>query len=214
VAVGGQQLTVQGLGGVYDEIFLPLHGNHQADNAALALAAVEAFFGAGVKRQLDVDAVREGFAAVTSPARLEPIRSAPTVLLDAAHNPHGARALAKAIDEEFAFRRLVGVVSIMSDKNAAGILAELEGVLSDIVLTRNSTQRAMNSDELADIAKEIFGEERIHVEPNLPDAIDTAIGLADEVTEPGQSPAGAGVLITGSVLTVGEARTIFGKDPL
>ena len=123
VAVGGQVLQLQGLGGVYSDVFLPLHGEHQAHNAAVALAAVEAFFGAGAQRQLDVDAVRAGFAAATSPGRLERMRSAPTVFIDAAHNPAGAAALAQALGEEFDFRFLVGVVSVMADKDVGGILA-------------------------------------------------------------------------------------------
>ncbi len=109
VAVGGQFLSLQGLGGVYDEIFLPLHGAHQAQNAAVALAAVEAFFGAGAAHGvLDIETVRAGFAQVRSPGRLEAIRSAPTILLDAAHNPSGLRATLVAVAEAFEFRRLVG----------------------------------------------------------------------------------------------------------
>ncbi len=138
VAVGGQLLELQGLGGVYSDIFLPLHGEHQAHNAVLALAAVEAFFGAGAQRQLDIDAVRAGFAAVTSPGRLERLRIAPTVFIDAAHNPAGATALAQALQEEFDFRFLVGVVSVMADKDVDGILAALEPVFDQIVVT---TQR-------------------------------------------------------------------------
>src|SRR5690606_26347514 len=114
VAVGGQMLELRGLGGIYSEIFLPLHGEHQAHNAALALAAVEAFFGAGAQRQLDVDAVREGFASVINPGRMERVRSAPTVFVDAAHNPAGAAALAETLQSEFDFRFLVGVVSVLA----------------------------------------------------------------------------------------------------
>jgi dihydrofolate synthase/folylpolyglutamate synthase len=213
VAVGGQVLRLQGLGGVYDEIFLPLHGAHQAANAALALAAVEAFFGAGAQRQLDVEAVREGFASVTTPGRLERVRSAPTVLVDAAHNPHGARALAAALTEDFAFRRLVAVVGVMGDKDAAGILGELEPVVSEVVLTRNSSPRALDADELAALAKGVFGEDRILVEPRLDDAIETAVRLAEETDDPSEPVSGAGVLVTGSVVTAGEARALFGKDP-
>lgn len=213
VAVGGQMLSLQGLGGVYDEVFVPLHGMHQAENAALALAAVEAFFGAGRERQLDMDAVRGAFALVSSPGRLEPVRSAPTVLLDAAHNVHGARALAAALRSEFAFRKLIGVLGVMRDKDAQGILTELEPVLSEMVLTQNSQPRAMDADSLAGIAKEIFGEERIVVEPRLTDALETAVRLAEEVGQPGESLSGAGVLVTGSVVTVGEARSLFGKEP-
>jgi dihydrofolate synthase/folylpolyglutamate synthase len=213
IGVGGQLLKLQGLGGVYDEIFLPLHGKHQAANAANALAAVEAFFAAGPQAQLDIDAIRLGFAAVTSPGRLEPVRSAPTVLLDAAHNPHGATALAAALSEEFDFRKLVGVIAILADKDARGILAALEPVLNDVVLTENSSARSMPVDDLAAIAKEIFGEERILVEAQLPSAVEAAIELAEDIAEPGHPLSGAGVIITGSVVTAGEARALFGKEP-
>jgi dihydrofolate synthase/folylpolyglutamate synthase len=213
IAVGGQLLKLQGLGGIYDEIFLPLHGRHQAANAANALAAVEAFFAAGPQSQLDQDAIRQGFAAVSSPGRLEPVRSAPTVLLDAAHNPHGATALAAALTEEFNFRKLVGVIAILADKDARGILTALEPVLAEVVLAENSSARSMPVDELAAIAKDIFGAERIVVEPQLPSAVETAIELAEDIGEPGQPLSGAGVIITGSVVTAGEARALFGKEP-
>ncbi|HEX4223843.1 MAG TPA: folylpolyglutamate synthase/dihydrofolate synthase family protein [Pseudonocardiaceae bacterium] len=213
IAVGGQLLKLQGLGGVYDEIFLPLHGRHQAANAANALAAVEAFFAAGPQSQLPIDAIRQGFAAVASPGRLEPVRAAPTVLLDAAHNPHGAAALAVALGEEFDFRKLVGVVAILADKDARGILTALEPALHEVVLTENSSARSMPVDELAAIAKDIFGADRIVVEPQLPTAVETAIELAEDIAEPGQPLSGAGVIITGSVVTAGEARALFGKEP-
>ncbi|WP_281287637.1 bifunctional tetrahydrofolate synthase/dihydrofolate synthase [Amycolatopsis rhizosphaerae] len=213
VAVGGQLLRLQGLGGVYDEIFLPLHGEHQANNAALALAAVEAFFGAGKDRQLVVEAVREAFAEVETPGRLERVRSAPTVLLDAAHNPHGARALAAAIGEEFAFRRLAAVVGVMGDKDARGILEALEPVVSDLVVTRNSSPRAMPLDELYDLAVSVFGEDRVVAEPSLEAAVEAAVALVEESDDPDEPLAGGGVLVTGSVVTAGEARTLFGKEP-
>ncbi|MFT4200083.1 bifunctional tetrahydrofolate synthase/dihydrofolate synthase [Gordonia sp. (in: high G+C Gram-positive bacteria)] len=210
-AVGGQLLELQGLGGVYPEIFLPLHGAHQAANASLALAAVEAFFGAGADRQLDVDAVRAGFASVTNPGRLERVRSAPTVYLDAAHNPHGAQALAQALTEEFDFQRLIGVVSVLGDKDVVGLLEALEPVLDKIVLTNNGSPRALDTAALADAAEPIFGEDRIVVEPFLPDAVEQAIALAEE--NEGGSLSGTGVVITGSVVTAGAARSLFGKEP-
>ncbi|MBY3987727.1 bifunctional folylpolyglutamate synthase/dihydrofolate synthase [Rhodococcus fascians] len=213
IAVGGQQLELQGLGGVYTDIFLPLHGEHQAHNASLALAAVEAFFGAGPDRQLDQDTVREAFATVVNPGRLERVRNAPTVFLDAAHNPHGAVALAAALTDEFDFRKLVGVVSVMADKDVGAILEALEPVFDDIVVTHNGSGRAMDVDALADIAVAKFGDERVVVASTLPDALETAIGLAEEVAEPGEAVSGAGVVVTGSVVTVGAARTLFGKDP-
>jgi dihydrofolate synthase/folylpolyglutamate synthase len=213
IAVGGQLLRLQGLGGVYEDVFLPLHGRHQADNAAVALAAAEAFLGAGASNQLDPDAVRQAFASVTTPGRLEPVRSAPTVLLDAAHNPHGARALATALNDEFDFRKLIAVVGVMSDKDAHGILDALEPVVAEVVLTANTSQRAMPADDLAAVARDVFGPDRIVVEPRLDDAIETAVGLAEEVGEPGEPLSGAGVVVTGSVVTVGEARALFGKEP-
>ncbi|MFJ9785743.1 bifunctional folylpolyglutamate synthase/dihydrofolate synthase [Amycolatopsis sp. NPDC101161] len=213
IAVGGQLLKLQGLGGVYDEIFLPLHGAHQAANAALALAAVEAFFGAGKDKQLVVEAVREAFAEVETPGRLERVRAAPAVMIDAAHNPHGARALAATVAEEFAFRRLVAVVGVMADKDAHGIIDALEPVVSDIVVTRNSSPRSMPLDELNQLAISIFGEERVVAETDLETAIETAIALVETSDDPEEPLSGGGVLVTGSVVTAGEARTLFGKEP-
>jgi dihydrofolate synthase/folylpolyglutamate synthase len=213
IAVGGQQLRLQGLGGVYDEIVLPLHGEHQARNAALALAAVEAFFGAGATRQLDIEAVREAFATVIAPGRMERVRTAPSVFLDSAHNPHGARALAATLRDEFAFRRLVAVVGVLREKDARGILAELEPVVDEVVITQSSSPRAADVDELAAVAREIFGEERLRVEPRLSDAIETAVAMSEEVGSGEDQISGAGVVITGSVATAGEARTLFGRVP-
>jgi dihydrofolate synthase / folylpolyglutamate synthase len=209
LAVGGQVLTLQGLSGVYDEVYLPLHGAHQAQNAAIALAAVEAFLGAGAQKALDPETVRAGFAAATSPGRLERVRSAPTILLDAAHNPHGMAATVAALEEEFAFRRLIAVVSILQDKDAPAILELLEPVVDAIVVTRNTSTRSMPVAELAVVATEIFGEERVQVEPALPDAIEAAVALAESDLDGELS--GAGVLITGSVFTVADARRLLKK---
>ncbi|MFC4858276.1 bifunctional tetrahydrofolate synthase/dihydrofolate synthase [Actinophytocola glycyrrhizae] len=212
VAVGGQMLKLQGLGGAYDEIFLPLHGPHQANNAALALAAVEAFFGAGAQRMLDQEAIREGFASVVVPGRLERVRSTPSVFVDAAHNPHGARALADALDTDFGFRNLVGVVGVMQDKDVRGILSALEPVFHELVLTTNSSERAMPAEELAEVASEIFGPDRVEVRPRLDDAIDTALAMAEADTE--ELLSGVGVVVTGSVVTAGEARALLGREPV
>jgi dihydrofolate synthase / folylpolyglutamate synthase len=209
LAVGGQVLTLQGLSGVYDEVYLPLHGAHQAQNAAIALAAVEAFLGAGAHKALDPETVRAGFAAATSPGRLERVRSAPTILLDAAHNPHGMAATVAALEEEFAFRRLIAVVSILQDKDAPAILELLEPVVDAIVVTRNTSTRSMPAAELAAVATEIFGEDRVQVEPALPDAIEAAVALAESDLDGELS--GAGVLITGSVFTVADARRLLKK---
>ncbi len=208
-AVGGQVLTLRGLGGVYDEVFLPLFGAHQAQNAAVALAAVEAFLGAGAAKQLDVDLVREGFGGVDSPGRLERVRSAPTILLDGAHNPHGMAATVTALEEEFAFRHLVVVVGVLGDKDVSGLLELLEPVAARIVVTQNSSPRAMPVDELAQVAAEIFGEDRVTITENMPDAIEEAVVLAEEDTD--GELGGVAVLITGSVVTVADARKLLKK---
>lgn len=213
VAVGGQLLEIRGLGGVYPDIFLPLHGEHQADNAALALAAVEAFFGAGVERQLDIDAVRAGFAAARSPGRLERMRSAPTIFIDAAHNPAGAAALAAALTSEFDFRYLVGVVSVLADKDVTGILSALEPAFDTVVVTENGSPRALDFETLGGLAEEVFGGERVVRAATLPDAIETATVLAEESGSAGDGLSGAGIVITGSVVTAGAARTLFRRDP-
>jgi dihydrofolate synthase / folylpolyglutamate synthase len=213
VAIGGQLLEFQGLGGVYSEVFLPLHGEHQAHNAAIALAAVEAFFGAGPQRQLDIDAVRAGFAATTSPGRLERMRSAPTVFVDAAHNPAGAAALAQTLGEEFDFRFLVGVVSVMGDKDVGGILSALEPVFDRIVVTHNGSPRALDVESLALTAQQYFGPDRVVTAEDLRDAIDTATALVDDADAVDESFAGTGIVVTGSVVTAGAARSLFGRDP-
>ncbi|GAB0103634.1 folylpolyglutamate synthase/dihydrofolate synthase family protein [Nocardia sp. JMUB6875] len=212
VAIGGQMLELQGLGGVYDDIFLPMHGEHQARNAVLALAAVEAFFGAGASRQLDIDAVRAGFANAVSPGRMERMRSAPTIFIDAAHNPHGAQALAATLTSEFDFRKLVGVIAVLGDKDAGGILDALEPIFDEIVVTENGSPRALPVEDLANLAVQRFGDERVAVAHDLADAIETAIALA-EGGEDGELVSGAGIVITGSVVTAGSARSLFGKDP-
>ncbi|THA26419.1 bifunctional folylpolyglutamate synthase/dihydrofolate synthase [Streptomyces sp. RKND-216] len=210
VAVGGQLITLRGLGGEYPDLFLPMHGAHMAHNASVALAAVEAFLGVGTEhaRELDVDTVRQGFASVATPGRLELVRSSPSVLLDAAHNPAGAQAAAAAIGEAFGFSRLVGVVGCSAEKDVRGLLEAFEPVFTEVVVTRNATHRAMDVDELAALAVEVFGEERVQVEPRLDDAVEAAITLAEEEGE----YAGAGVLVTGSVFTVGEARLLLGRN--
>ncbi|MET8179554.1 folylpolyglutamate synthase/dihydrofolate synthase family protein [Streptomyces sp. NPDC005336] len=208
-AVGGQLLTLRGLGGEYPGIFLPLYGAHQAHNAAVALAAVEAFFGIGTQhaRTLDLETVRSAFASVTSPGRMEVVRRSPTVVLDAAHNPAGARSAAEAVTEAFGFSRLVGVVGASDDKDVRGLLEAFEPIFAEVVVTRNSSHRAMDPDALAAIAVEVFGPDRVQVEPRLDDALEEAITLAEEEGE----YSGAGVLVTGSVITVGEARLLLGK---
>ncbi|HEY3866695.1 MAG TPA: folylpolyglutamate synthase/dihydrofolate synthase family protein [Actinocrinis sp.] len=209
LAVGGQLVTVKGLSREYADIDLPLHGAYQAHNAACAIAAVEAFLGAGQGGgELEPGLVREALGGVTSPGRLEVVRRGPTVLLDAAHNPAGAQATAEALAEEFTFEHLVGVVGAMRDKDVRGVLEAFEPVLDEVVVTANASLRAMPVDELAAIAEEVFGPERVSAQTRLDDAIDRAIALAEAGVED-PSRGGTGVLITGSVVTVGEAGRLL-----
>ena len=211
-AVGGQQLTLRGLRGVYEDVYLPLFGEYQASNAACALAAVEAFAGvSGADEALDAGLVREAFAMVSSPGRLEIMRRSPTVIIDASHNPGGMAATVAAVEEAFTFTRLVGVFAAAADKDVAGLLAELEPILADIVVTRNSSERSLDPAELGELAAEIFGEDRVTVADRLDDAIDVAVGLADETSE-NELPGSGGVLITGSVITAGDARILLGPN--
>jgi dihydrofolate synthase/folylpolyglutamate synthase len=206
VAVGGQVLTLQGAGGVYEELYLPLHGVHQAHNAACALAAAEAFLNRGGSAQaLDVDLVRAAFADMDSPGRLELLRRGPTVLVDAAHNPAGAAVLAEAVEEAFGFEHLVGLVAVLSDKDAEGILAALEPVFDEVVVTRTSSPRSLDPDELRDIAEDIYGEDRVRVAQRLDEGLDVAIGLAEA-----GGRLGGGVLATGSVTMAADVRLLLG----
>jgi dihydrofolate synthase/folylpolyglutamate synthase len=202
VAVGGQLISISGLNESFEDIFLPLHGKHQAANAATALVAVEAFFG---DTALDHDAVRAGFAAATSPGRCEVVHRDPTILLDAAHNPHGAKALAETIESEFTFDEVIGVVASFGDKDVRGILLALEPILNEIIVTSNSSPRAMKLSDLEKLAIEIFGKDRVTAIESLAAAIDQAIKDAKRPL----SDDSVGVLITGSVITVGESRAII-----
>jgi dihydrofolate synthase/folylpolyglutamate synthase len=205
-AVGGQMLRLQGLRAEYDEVFLPLYGAHQGQNAAVALAAVEAFVG---EDPLDADLVRAAFEEVTSPGRLEVIRRSPAIVLDAAHNPHGAAAVVHALEDSFTFDPLIGVVAVMADKDYEGLLAAFEPAMAAIVCTQNGTPRALPADRLAEVARGIFGIDRVYVAPRLDDAIEQAATLAEEGGVLGEAIGSGGVLITGSVVTVGEARTML-----
>jgi len=204
VAVGGQLLTIQGTKEIYTDIFVPLHGKHQASNAAAALVAVEIFFG---DQELDIEAVRAGFAQVTSPGRCEIVHRDPTVILDAAHNPHGAAALADTIQSEFTFDEVIGIFAPMGDKDVRGILLELEQVMDTVIVSTNSSPRAMKIDALELMAIEIFGSDRVFTSETIATAIDKAV--TDSIRPLSEDT--IGILITGSVLSVGEARKIVRK---
>ncbi len=203
VAVGGQLVSLRGIAGDHPDLLLNIHGAHQASNAALAVAAVEAFLGGG-EQPLSEEVLAAGLGRATSPGRLEIVRRSPTVLVDAAHNPHGAQVLAEALKDSFTFARLVGVVSIFKDKDVVGILEALEPALDELVVSRSTSPRAMAPRRLGEIAGEIFGEHRVTVVDELPDALDRAAALADEGGVSG------GVVATGSIVTVGEVRLLLG----
>ncbi len=203
-AVGGQLLTLRGLGGVYTEVFLPLFGEHQAHNALLALVATESLVTGGAA--LDADVVEQGFAGTSSPGRLEVVRSSPTVMVDGAHNPASARALVAAVEDAFALTRVVGVVGVMADKDVEGILGELEPLLAEIVVTWAGGARATDPDDLAEVARDVFGPDRVHVEPRLDDALDVAVQRSE-----GEVDRGSAVLVTGSILLVAQARVLLGR---
>ncbi len=207
LAVGGQRLALRGLTGTYTDLLLPLFGAHQAENAACALAAVEAFTGASVP--LDEELVRQAFLAMTAPGRLDVVRRSPVMIVDSAHNPAGMAVSIAAVTEAFGFDTLVAVLAVSADKDVAGILAEMEPVVSTLVATQNSASRSMDADDLAELAAGVFGPDRVVAAPRLDDAIDIAAALADEAVD-GTGPGGAGILITGSTTTAGEARTLLG----
>ena len=166
---------------------------------------MEALLGAtGEQGGLDADVVRAAFADVDSPGRLEVLRGGPTVLVDAAHDPAGAAVLADALRESFTFTRLVGVVGVLADKDAEGILGALEPVLDEVVVTRSTSPRSIDPQDLAEIAEGVFGEDRVHVAARLDDALDTAIGRAEE-----GGLVGGGVLATGSITIAADVRRLL-----
>ena len=210
LAVGGQILAIRGIGGFYDDIVLPLHGSHQAHNAALALAAVEAFFGAGVEgKSLDKDMVRQGFGKATSPARLEVVRRGPTVLVDAAHNPHGAHALSEALDDEFAFSSVIVILAMFGDKDVRGFISEIDAIADSIIVTEAISPRAMPVDDLHRVALELVDADKVETAKDLPSAIEHAIRISDELSS--GNDVSVGIVITGSVVTAAQARALLGK---
>jgi dihydrofolate synthase/folylpolyglutamate synthase len=204
LAVGGQLLTIKTPKDTYEEIFLPLHGKHQASNAAAALVAVEAFFG---EQELDYEAVLAGFANVQSPGRCEVLHRDPTVIIDAAHNPHGAKALTETIQSEFTIDEVIGVFAAMGDKDIEGALTELEKVMDSIIVTKNSSTRSAAVADIEALASRIFGADRVFSADSLEAAIEKAI--KDSIRPLSEET--IGILITGSVVTAGEARSIVRK---
>lgn len=204
IAVGGQLLSIKGVYGEYEDLFLPLHGEHQASNAATALAAVEVFAG---ETKLDEEIVRSAFAKASSPGRCEIVHRNPTVIIDAAHNPHGAKSLRRTIESEFDFDSIIGIVAPMGDKDTDGILEEFEAIMTTAIITRNSSHRAAPIEELAAQARQIFGDNRVLAKESLESAIEAAVTQAKFENEMNEKS--CAVLIAGSVISAGEARAII-----
>ncbi|WP_400998626.1 bifunctional folylpolyglutamate synthase/dihydrofolate synthase [Agromyces sp. GXQ0307] len=199
VAVGGQLVSVRGLAGEYRDLALPLHGRHQAENVAVAIAAVEAFLGRAVRIADDV--LEVGLGAVTSPGRLQLVSTDPTMLIDAAHNPHGATALVAALGEVFDFDELVIVLGVLGDKDAAGIVRALEPTGAHFIVTRSESDRAVPADELAAVVASVVGPDRVDVAERLDDALDEARDWAGRAEK-------RAVVVTGSITLVGDVLAI------
>ncbi|GAA1322329.1 folylpolyglutamate synthase/dihydrofolate synthase family protein [Brachybacterium rhamnosum] len=205
--VGGQMLTIQGIAGRYEEVFLSLLGEHQASNALLAVAAAEALLGGGTI-PLDGEMLSAALSTVTSPGRAEVVRQSPTMIVDAAHNPAGAETLVATVRENFRFTRTVGIVGILQEKDAEQILAVLEPLLDQVVVTASSSPRAIPADVLADLARDVFDDEdRVVDTASLPDAIQLAVDLAEQ-----EGDQFGGVVVAGSVTLAAEVRELLGAE--
>ena len=204
-AVDGQLITVQGRRDVYSDLFLPLHGVHQAHNATVAIVAAEAFLGAEDK-PLDQETVAEGLARVTSPGRAELVRTGPSVVVDGAHNPDAAHVLAETLTEAFDFDYVVMVLAMLADKDSDGVIEELHRSADVFVVSENLNSRALPVDDLAEVAREWVDEDSVIVASDLNAALMKAIDLANSVDA--KSP---GIVVTGSIYTVAEARLLLGR---
>jgi dihydrofolate synthase/folylpolyglutamate synthase len=192
----GITFSVEGLAGKYENLFIPLHGAYQAANAAVAIAAVEEFIG-GASAPLSDLILRPALADVSSPGRLQVVSKSPRIILDAAHNPHGAFSLASALTDSFGLPHVVGVVSILGEKDAEGILSQLEKVMAEIIITKSTSVRASNTDDLAVIARKVFGDERVFVEEDFREAL----SLAEVKLPPTPNST---IVVTGTVSLIGD----------
>ena len=196
----GQKVSIRTLAGEYADLNLPVHGYYQAENAALAIAAVEAFLGGGEQRIMD-DVVRAAFADFSSPGRLQVVSREPLVILDAAHNPGGAESLVQALKTNFGSPYVIAVISILADKDARGLLEALDSSVVEVIITQSSSARAIPADKLAELAREVFGDDRVKVQANPQWALAEATLALPE----GQKSA---ILVTGSITLVGEVLAL------
>jgi dihydrofolate synthase/folylpolyglutamate synthase len=196
VAVGGQVISVKGLAGTYSDLFLPLFGDHQAQNAAVAIAAVESFLGGGTLA-IAGDVLAEGLATATSPGRLQIVGVEPTVIVDAAHNPNGAEALTAALGSYFTFDEIAVVVGVLSDKDATGIILALSPIATRFLVTASTSDRAIPAEELAELVRELAPDGEIDDYDSLEAAVEDARVWAE------QAPRRA-VLVTGSITLIAD----------
>ena len=200
VAVGGQLVSIRGLAGEYRDIALPLFGRHQAENAAVAIAAVETFIGGGAVR-LAAEVVEGGLGAAASPGRLQTIGTDPVVIVDAAHNPHGAQALVAALEEYFDFDEIAFVLGVLGDKDAVGIVDVLARASARFFITRPDSDRAREVADLAAVVAARVGAEHVQQAERLDDALDEARAWAADAPK-------RAVVVTGSIALVGEVMSI------
>lgn len=200
----GQRFSIKGLAGEYRDLFLPILGDHQVENVAVAIAAVESFLGGGKQRIMD-DVLRVAIADASSPGRLQVLSRTPLTVLDAAHNPHGALVLAGALQTAFGANRFVGVIGVLADKDASGMLRALEPVLEEVVITKSSSDRALPVSDLEDLAIEIFGEHRVRT------ANAVSAGLQDAREMVGEG-IGDAIVIAGSISLVGDVLKLQQLD--
>lgn len=214
LAVGGQLVTVQTPAAVYPELFMPIHGEHQAHNLAAGLTAVETLFQEIFadrmdEKELNPEVIQAGLNQLVSPGRLERVRTSPTVIVDAAHNPAGIKASCKAIAESFGFSGTVGVLAVFADKDALGMVQAMAGYIDQVVITQNSSPRAMPADDLYEIAQLVYDPENVFLEADLPDALDRAVALADDYEPNGTG----GIVALGSVVTAADVRNMLAPLP-
>ena len=198
----GQRISVQGLAGNYENLFLPLVGEYQAQNAALAIVAVEAFLGGGMQK-LNDEVVRVAIADASSPGRLQVITREPLTILDAAHNPDGAASLAAAMRDYFDSPPSVGVIAVLAEKDAEGFFGNLGDTFESIVVTKSSSPRAIEPSDLVEIAKAALPNVKIEVAEDLASAVKVAETLR---------PADGAIVVTGSISLVGDYLADIQKE--
>ncbi|MCX6478275.1 MAG: bifunctional folylpolyglutamate synthase/dihydrofolate synthase [Micrococcales bacterium] len=198
----GQSISISGLAGSYGPYQAPVFGSHQGQNLAVAVAAVEAFLGGG-QIQIADDILRSAISDVSSPGRLQLIRTVPNLLLDGAHNPAGALILAQALRAEFSEKPLAGVIAVLAEKDAAGLFSNLAGVFESLVITQSSSPRSMPVAELESIAKDGLGQEVESI---------SGFRLALERAKQRALEIDGTVVVTGSITLVGDVIKLIQEE--